>query len=105
TPPLAPGEHRLDAHAVLSPDESRAAFVRYAPRHRGVFIVGADGRGLRALLLLETTERVDSLAWSPDGSAVLLAINGFKPGWVERIGVDSRERLTVWTFPAARWGT
>src|SRR4051812_26819744 len=105
TPPVARGEHRLDTRPTLSPDESRVAFVRYAPSHRGVFVVGADGRGLRALRLLETTERVDSLAWSPDGTAVLVAINGFKPGWVERIGVDSRERLKVWTFPADRWGT
>lgn len=105
TPPLARGEQRRDGSAVVAPGGARVAFVRYSPRHRGIYVVDLDGRHLRALQLLETTEQVRSLAWSPDGSALLVAVNGFKPGFVERIAVDTGARLDIWTFPGARHGT
>jgi dipeptidyl aminopeptidase/acylaminoacyl peptidase len=105
TPALAPGEHRLDTKAAVAPDASRVAFARYTPRQRGIYVVDATGRGLHLLAVLEPTETVGSLVWSPDGGFLLAAINGFKPGWVERIDVAAGVRLKLWTFPGNRWGT
>lgn len=79
TAPPPAGSSRTDADPVFSPDGSTVAFTR-APGRGGsdVWVVGADGSGLRRLTTTPLPRepgvaRTGSsmLAWSPDGTKLL----------------------------------
>jgi TolB protein len=87
------GDHVLlktaDAAApAWSPDGSRLAFAR---TRMGIYVVGADGRGLRRL-----TDGGDYPAWSPDGSRIAYA--GEAGIWVMNADGAGKRRLSTDSF-------
>jgi Tol biopolymer transport system component len=96
TPRLRPGEQRLDSHPSWSSDGSLLAFIRVSPRTSGIYVVGADGKGLRRILAL-TRANADAasftgLGWSPDGTSLVFD----RYGAVEcSVSEPFRHRLTI----------
>ncbi len=63
--------------ASWSPDGKRIAFVRgfatskdYAIRHSALYVINADGTGLRRLTRLRSKVQTSHPAWSPDGRRI-----------------------------------
>jgi Tol biopolymer transport system component len=77
--------------------------AEYPPKvsltERGVYLIRPDGTGLRNLTPGEDGRYTTS--WSPDGSRIAIAANGFRPR-VSVIDVDSAAELTV--FDGSDWG-
>ena len=87
----------LDGSPRWSPDGRRIAFVR---KHccdgspvDGVYVIGADGRGLRQLV----ASRATTVAWSPDGAAIAFVAefsNGDRNS-IQLVDVQTGERSTL----------
>lgn len=84
------------AHVDWSPDGKQIAFAGYAPKPayeggwEGIWLVNADGRGLRRFVANMHYPR-----WSPDGKK-LLAIGGNEGGYMDNIYVvDPRGKPTL----------
>jgi len=54
-----------------SPDGSRLALISYVEHPPTLYVVGADGKGLRSLSDLSFAESIPSPSWSPDGSQII----------------------------------
>src|SRR5205823_2352829 len=72
TPPPGPGEKREDDGPAWSPDGRLLAFVRVSPRKSGVYVIRANGTGLRRIVALNFLNALEAggqgLRWSPDGT-------------------------------------
>src|SRR6266511_3132383 len=78
------GFHRVPGGRIVSRDGKLLAFARLYEkdkRKNGIWVVGADGRGLRHIA---SNRELDLEDWSPDGKALLLIASG-----------DDRSRLIV----------
>jgi TolB protein len=92
-----------DAWPSWGPDGKRLVFARDAPSDSAIFVVDADGTGLRRL-----TRQKDSLdtqpAWSPDGKEIVYESDLFMlPGQLFAMRVDGggRKQLTDPTVGAS----
>jgi serine/threonine protein kinase len=63
---LTAGGNVDDGDAVWSPDGARIAFRRVSGSESDIYVMNADGSGVRALLTVEGFEQDPT--WSPDGS-------------------------------------
>ena len=62
--------HRFDVSPAWSPDGRTIAFVRRTPTGSGVYLVGADGKGLRPLT------GGSAPSWSPDSGRLVVESSG-----------------------------
>lgn len=97
-----------DESPALSPDSRQVAFTRRAAiQPDRIFLVGADGSGLRQLTPSGCPDRcgdaVDSAAWSPDGHALAFTRSVFHGDdpvpvraeiWVVDVATASAHRVT-----------
>jgi TolB protein len=61
---------------TLSPDGKRIAFWRHKQRGASLYVVGADGSGLKRVKAF-TNGIADKIDWSPDGSRIALSTPDF----------------------------
>lgn len=55
---------------TFSPDERQVAFVRFDNQATRLIVAGVDGKNERELLTSAPSRRLNSVAWSPDGSTI-----------------------------------
>ncbi len=86
----------FDARPAWSPDGTRIAFESTTDGKRSVYVMQADGQGLRRLTDATGTAADSSPAWSPDGTRVAFASDRDGNSEIYVIGVDgsSTKRLT-----------
>ena len=72
-----------------SPDGRRLAFVSLALGRSGLYVIGADGSGLRILV----RGAVESPTWSPDGGEIAFGRGGAI--WAARVGDGGERRVTA----------
>jgi TolB protein len=84
------GLYESDGSPTWSPDGRRIAFVRRSPDYPkasdGLYVIGADGRGLRALRLRNAVWLAE---WQPRGQKLALVTNG---GNIELLDARTRQR-------------
>lgn len=68
-----------DYSPAWSPNSTQIAFVRYDHEGAGVFVMNADGSGVRQVAG-PGIEIFGAPAWSPDGTSIAIAVNGTKNG-------------------------
>jgi Tol biopolymer transport system component len=93
---LPPNSYDGDYNPVFSPDGQHIAFVRGTDAAvRNLFIMNADGSGLRALTFNSRT--VAGIAWTPDSSNLVFSsdIGGSLSLWRVPVSGGAPERLTV----------
>jgi Tol biopolymer transport system component len=100
-----------DTDPAISPDGSRVAFVRYDPTTQSsdLYVINADGSGLKLLASGVGVPRVAFPAFSPDGSTIaylagnegvkLVAVDGSQ----SRLIVIGRENGPLSWSPDAKW--
>jgi len=65
-----------DVQPTWSPDGRRIAFLRGdAERAHGLYVMNADGRRLRPVLLFDKNDDAYSPAWSPDGRRIAFTLD------------------------------
>ncbi|HTJ74739.1 MAG TPA: LpqB family beta-propeller domain-containing protein [Acidimicrobiales bacterium] len=96
----------FDARPAWSPDGNRIAFESLADNKRSIWIMQADGQGLRRLTDANGPAADSSPAWSPDGTRIAFASDRDGNSEIYVIGTDGSlaTRLTSNTgndgFPA-----
>lgn len=84
---------RFDESPDWSPDGRTIAFVRRTPGGSGIYLVGADGKGLRRLT------GGSSPSWSPDSRQLVFSAGGR----VLTIGAGGRSRLDLGAGTEPNW--
>jgi Tol biopolymer transport system component len=99
---LTAGREADDSDPAWSPDGSQIVFARSAPGGSDLYIVGADGKGLRQL---STGPSADTQPeWSPDGKRVSFTTDRGGNLEVEVMGVDGGEPVNLSQNPAKDFG-
>jgi Tol biopolymer transport system component len=75
----APGSRRRDIDPEWSPDGTMLAFTRIDDTVGGLYIVAADGTGLRRLYSFPKARTSLHPTWSPDGTMMAFALSGLSP--------------------------
>lgn len=88
----------LDLHPAWSPDGTRLAFVSYRSGGSDIYVVNADGSGLRNLSPNDFPAATfeSSPAWSPDGTRIAFSSDrdGFRTIWSMRADGSDMVQLT-----------
>src|SRR3954452_7734468 len=96
----------FDARPAWSPDGNRIAFESLADGKRSIWVMQADGQGLRRLTEATGLAADSSPAWSPDGNRIAYASDRDGNSEIYAVGADGSDlrRLTSNTandgFPA-----
>ena len=93
----------VDSRPAWSPDGTRIAFFRSVPSdttQSGLFLMGADGSGVRRLA---PAQNVTGVSWSPDGTRI--AFGNWPDVYVVRTDGTGLVRLTNAQDPASGNGT
>lgn len=97
-------EDDMDLHPSWSPDGTRLAFASYRSGGSDIYVVNADGSGLRNLSPNDFPAISYELspAWSPDGTRIVLSSDrgGFRTIWSMR--ADGTDLVQLTNDPSAR---
>jgi Tol biopolymer transport system component len=90
-----PTDEVLASPAAISPDGSRVCFTVRKGERQHLYVMTAEGTGIRALA--ETLDVRDAASWSPDGKYVVASADEGLGGRIFKIPVDGGvpERLTT----------
>jgi WD40 repeat protein len=114
-----PGEIRADGSPSWSSGGTAIAFARETPTRRGLFVVNADGRGLREVVdLLQLPLRpkarlqlVGGVSWSSDSQKLLFAVRASRYSCLNdalyRVDSDGSNLRALWRRPTGEneWAT
>jgi len=92
--------------ASWSPDGSRLAYAQAEGSGVALYTIGRDGADPRRLTTVERWWRrnddedprsvwIDTVAWSPDGSRILVSANGNHPAFVVGVDIPSRTEVGI----------
>ena len=81
-----PSDEVLAGPPAISPDGSRICFTVRKQERRHLYLMTAEGTGIR--LLAETLDVRDAASWSPDGKYIVVSADDGSGGRIFRIPVD-----------------
>jgi Tol biopolymer transport system component len=93
-------------HAKFSPDDKQIAYAWYDPKN-GLFdlwLVGADGAGVRTLYREEKAGVIVPPCWTPDGKSIVAIVNMTKGDKSNQIVLVSAERGAVRVLKSSSQG-